>query len=226
MWDNILQDVISGLLVAVIFAVLAFFTRNVIIAFVKRLIPRLASKTPHVNFEIKSHHMKNGDWRNTVTVSNAGDEPAYNVYVFYFEQFPEGNFKLRPSDMEHMISRPVLGVRDSLTFKTAGVHFDGCNVTCVQEIWIEYENSLGVSFRVVSKPGTARGDVARILPPKVIKYRLEQLPGAVVEGGKKDASKYMKGEKTLLQRVTWWSNLKWRLWDRQKFILKNRYGSK
>lgn len=220
MWGNILQDVISGLLVAVIFAALAFFTRNVIIAFVKRLIPRLASKTPHINFEIRSHHMKSGEWKNTVIVSNAGDEPAYNVYVFYFEQFPEGNFKIRPSDMEHMISRPILGIRDSLTFKMDGVHFDGCNVTCVQEVWIEYENSLGVPFRVISKPGTARGDVARILPPKVIKYRLEQLPGAVIEGNKKDARKYIKGKKALFQRMTWWSNLKWRLLNRPQSINK------
>ena len=221
---GIFDDVISGIIVAITIATLAFIFRSTIVAFVKKLLPKLASKTPHVNFEMNSHHTQKGGWENTVVVSNAGDEPAYNVYVFYFEQFPEGNFKIKASDMNNLVTRPVLGIRDRLEFKTEGVHFDGCNVTCKQEVWVEYENSLGVAFRVVSEPGNPRGDVAQIHPPRVIKRRLEQLPGASREGHKREARYYKKGTKTLLPRPSKLSLIKWHLVTHPKYKLKDWYN--
>lgn len=228
-WANdvgIFRDVISGIIVTATVATLAFFLRSTIIAFIKKLLPRLESKTPHVNFEVKDYKDKSGEWHSTITVSNAGNEPAYNIYVYYFEEFMNGNFKITASDTNNLITRPVLGIHDSLKFETSGVKFEGCNVTCKQEIWVEYENSLGVTFRVVSEPGTPRGDVAKIRPPKVIKRRLEQLPGVSISGNRWSARHYKKGVRTLLPRPSFLSILKWRLYTNPKFKIQSWYNNR
>ena len=208
---GIVADVISGIIVAVVIAVIAFIFRNTIVTLIKRLLPQIESRTPHINFEVKDRRSEDSEWESTITVSNAGNEPAYNIYVFYFEQFSESSFKITASNTENLITRPVLGIHDSLEFHTKGVRFEGCNVTCHQEIWVEYENSLGVAFRVVNEPGSPRGDVAKIRPPKIIKRRLEQLPGASKEGAKKELSRYKKGKETMLPRHSRLSILRWRL---------------
>ena len=208
---DIFRDIIVGVAVAVSVAVLAFIFRNTIATLIKKLLPRIESKTPHVNFEVKDSRNDSGEWESVVTISNAGNEPAYNVFVFNFEQFPEGNFRISASGMENTVTRSVLGINDSLDFHATGVRFQGCNVTCAQEFWVEYENSLGVAFRVVSEPGSPRGDVARIHPPKVIRRRLEQLPGASKEGGKRELKKYRRGKGTMLPEYGRLSILKWHL---------------
>lgn len=223
---GIVTDVVSGVIVTTIIAILAFVFRNTIVAFIKKLLPRIESKTPHVNFEVKDRRNKDSEWESTVTISNAGNEPAYNIYVFYFEQFPEDSFKITASNMDNLISRPVLGIHDSLEFHTKGVRFEGCNVTCLQEIWVEYENSLGVAFRVVSEPGTPRGDVPKIRPPKVIRQRLEQLPGANKEGSKKELRRYKKGRGTLLPRHSKLSILKWQLSSKMNRLMKLLHAKK
>lgn len=206
---DVIEGVLIGVAVAIVFAIIGFLFRKTIVSLIKKMLPRLASKVPHVNFEVKEQRSKDGEWESTITVSNAGDEPAYNIYVFYFEQFPEGNFKITASGTDSLVTRPVLGIRDSLDFHIKGIYFEGCNVTCRQEIWVEYENSLGVAFRVVNEPGSPRGDVAKIRPPKVIKRRLEQLPGANREGSKQESRKYIKGKATLLPRHTKLSIYSW-----------------
>lgn len=218
---GIYRDVVAGVAVAISVASLAFLSRNTIVVLIKKLLPRLESKTPHINFEIKDYRTKDGGWESVATVSNAGNEPAYNLYVFYFEQFPDGRCKIKASDMENMITRPVLGIHDSLEFRTAGVRFEACNVTCLQEMWIEYENSSGVAFRVASIPPSPRGDIAKILPPRVIKRRLEQLPGASMEGSRRDAKRYKKGLKTLLPRPSGLSILRYNLVTRPLVRLKD-----
>lgn len=223
---GIITDIVSGIIVTAIIAILAFVFQNTIVALIKKLLPRIESKTPHVNFEVKDRRNKDGEWESVITVSNAGNEPAYNIYVFYFEQFSEDNFKITASDTENLITRPVLGIHDSLEFHTTGVKFQGCNVTCLQEIWVEYENSLGVAFRVVSEPGSPRGDVARIRPPKVIKQRLEQLPGANKEGNKKELRRYKKGRGAMLPRNSKLSILKGQLSSKMNKLMKSLHIKK
>lgn len=208
---GLLNDVIAGVVTAIVITTLAFIFRGTIVAFIKRLLPRLESKTPHVNFEVKGQLGKDGEWESTITVSNAGNEPAYNIYVFYFEQFTEDNFKITASNTENLITRPVLGIHDSLEFHTKGIVFEGCNVTSLQEIWIEYENSLGVAFRVVNEPRSPRGDIAKIRPPKIIRQRLEQLPGASKAGDKRELRRYKKGKGTILPKHSRWSVFRWQL---------------
>lgn len=204
------EQVLGGVATAIIIATLAFIFRNSIIRGIKKLRPQLESRTPHINFEISSQRVDE-QWVSLVTISNASDEPAYNLYVYYFEQFSTGNFKLTASKAEGLITRSVLGVRDSLKFEIDGVQFDGCNVTCSQEVWIEYENSLGVAFRVVNIPPSPRGDIARIMPPKVVKRRMELLPGVTIEGGEKEAKEYIKGKRSALPRHGIMSRCIWAL---------------
>lgn len=116
-WDwlytkELILGIFEAVLTAAIIGILAFSFKSVIVKAIKRLLPRLESKTPHVNFEIKSKKNKSGKWVSNVTVSNAGNEPAYNLYVHFYEQFVGENFKIRASSADDEISRSVLGVHD------------------------------------------------------------------------------------------------------------------
>lgn len=131
---GIVAGVIASIIAALIVAVFVFALRHIVTSWIVKALPQLESRIPHINFELNDKLGKNGEWESIITVSNAGEEPVYNIYVFYFEQFPDGNFKITAANTDNLITRPVLGIHDSLKFYTKGVRFEGCNVTCLQEI--------------------------------------------------------------------------------------------
>ena len=224
-WDwlyakEVILGIFEAVLTAAIIGILAFSFKSIILKAIKRLLPRLESKTPHVNFEINSKKNRSGMWVSYVTVSNAGNEPAYNLYVHFYEQFVGENFKIRASGADDEISRSVLGVHDSLEFKIDGVQFEGCSATCDQQIWVEYENSLGVNFRVVSIPNSPRGDLPKIKPPQIIKRRFERMPGATLEGNKKLAKKVVKGKVSYVPKVKRREILKYYLYTKPLWRIK------
>lgn len=229
-WDwlyekEIILGILEAILATAIITILAFTFRSIILVAIKRLLPRLESKTPHVNFEVKSKRKK-GKWESYVTVSNASNEPAYNLYVHFFEQFVGENFKIRASSADDEISRSVLGIHDSLEFKIDGVKFEGCSATCDQQIWVEYDNSLGVSFRVVSIPTAPRGDLPMIKPPQIIQRRFERMPGATLEGNKKLARKAVKGKVSYLPKVKRRTILKYHIYDKPLWRIKDLFRHK
>jgi hypothetical protein len=222
--NRIFVGVIEAVLATIVIALLAFIFRNTIFNIIKKIIPRLDSKTPHVNFEIRSKKTKNNRWVNQITVSNASNEPAYNLYVHYYEQFAGERFTVKALDSDSEISRAVLGIRDSLEFKMNGIQFDGCNATCDQQIWIEYENSVGVKFRVVSIPPSPRGDTSNIRPPRIIKRRFECMPGATLEGNKKQARKAVKGNISYTRKVRKLEIVKYNLVTKPYWRIKNHFN--
>jgi len=207
--ETTIPSVVASLIAATIFGVVLYAVRNPLIKILQRVFPRLESRTPHVNFETRSKQVK-GKWKTAVTISNAGDEPAYNVYVFMAEHFATGDFKIQ-SLGEQDVRRAVLGIGDSIVFDNLDIVFDGCNVTCDQQMWIEFENSAGVNFRTVVLPITARGDSERAIPPRVIKRRIERLPGLNIEGNNREWKKYEKGKKSAIKQYGWLSFQWWRL---------------
>lgn len=185
-------SIVASLIAAVIFAVALYLSRSTLIRWAQRAFPALESRTPHINFETQSKQTK-VDWTTSVTISNAGDEPAYNVYIFAVERSPvDGNFTIRSLGGRN-VRRAVLGVRDTLLFGNIGLMFDGCNVTHEEQLWVEFDNSARVKFRMVVLPVSARGDSERTIPPKVIKERLERLPDLVMTGGSTEWRRLQRG---------------------------------
>ncbi len=222
--NGLILNILEAVLAAASIALLAFIFKNTIFNTLKKLIPRLESKVPHVNFEVRSKKTKGNNWTSYITVSNASNEPAYNLYVHFYEQFAGERFSVKALDAEEEISRAVLGIRDSLEFKLAGVQFEGCNATCDQQIWVEYENSVGVNFRVVSIPPSPRGDASSIKPPRIIKRRFERLPGAKIEGGKRQAKKVINGKVSYLPKVKKLDIVRYRFWSSPYWKIKNRFN--
>lgn len=72
--------------------------------------------------------------------------------------------------------------------------FDGCNVTSVNEVWVEFSNVAGANFRTVVHPPTPRGDDWRMTPPRFIKKRLTMMPGWHATYDKKFRKKVIKGK--------------------------------
>lgn len=196
--ESTIPSVVASLIAAAIFGVAIYFVRKPLIKLAQKAFPKLESRTPHVNFE--THSKRVGDeWKTTLTISNAGDEPAYNVYVFMVEHFPMGNFKIR-SLGEQSVRRAVLGIMDMIVFENLDMLFDGCDVICDQQLWIEFENSTGINFRTVVLPISPRGDSERAIPSRVIKRRLERLPGMVLEGDKDEWKEFNDGRASYFQR--------------------------
>ena len=207
--ESTIPSVIASLIAAVIFGVVIFLIRKPLIKLLQKVFPQFESRTPHVNFETHSKRVKD-KWKTDITISNAGDEPAYNVYVFMAEHFPAGDFKIQ-SLGDQNVRRAVLGIRDSIVFKGLDVLFDGCNITCDQQMWIEFENSAGVNFRTVVLPISGRGDSERAIPSRVIKRRLERLPGLSIEGSNKEWKKLEMGKTSHFKRASRLQRLAWSL---------------
>lgn len=207
--ESTIPGVIASLIAAVIFGIVIFLIRKPLIKLLQRVFPQFESRTPHVNFETHSRRLKD-KWKTDITISNAGDEPAYNVYVFMAEHFPMGDYKIQ-SLGDQNVRRAVLGIRDSIIFKDLDILFDGCNITCDQQMWIEFENSAGVNFRTVVLPITGRGDSERAIPSRVIKRRLERLPGLTMEGDNKEWKRLEKGKTSHFKRVSRLQQLIWNI---------------
>lgn len=207
--ETTLGGVMASLIAAAIVGLAIFVFRNTLAKWVRYWIPRIESKTPHINFQTDEARVED-HWDTTVQISNAGHEPAYNVYVFMAELSPVGgHFRIRSLGASG-VRRPVLGISDSLTFRGVHMHFDGCNVTKEPQLWIEFENSAGVAFRTVSIPRTPRNDDERTLPPRAIRHRLEQSPDLDIEGDLQEWRQYQKGARTA------YGHHGWRNWIQQR----------
>lgn len=78
---------------------------------------------PHINFDLSS--VRKGDiWISEISISNAGDEPAYNVYVFLYSKSAISDSYSIQSLGGQGIKRGTLGIRDSLHFENKDVMFD------------------------------------------------------------------------------------------------------
>ncbi len=89
LFDKVAKNVVVNVLSGIAVAFLLFVFRRAIVNKVKNTIPKLWSKTPYINFEEKDER-KGDEWTSRIVVSNAGNEPAYNVFVYYFEQSVNG----------------------------------------------------------------------------------------------------------------------------------------
>lgn len=121
-----------------------------------------------------------------VFIKNAGDQAAFNVYCFLFEIYhasENGNYKISSLGPEG-IKAGVLAPGEKITFDGKHVQFDGCNVTCEQEIWVEYTDEVKRHYRTRIIPPTPRGDDLKVEPPAQIQKRMPRLPSLNFEGSK------------------------------------------
>jgi hypothetical protein len=170
-WDiinNLIASFIWALLVVV---VLRFKTIQLIVA---RLAPKVGARVPHIDFIVE--YQSERSQRCKVIIQNAGSEPAYNVYVYLFEEPQVGEGIMLLSLGNEGISKGILGAGKQIIFDDKKVAHESCNVTTAQQIWVEFSNAAGVHFRSIVIPPSARGDDWKILPPKVIRVRLPTVP--------------------------------------------------
>lgn len=118
-------------------------------------------------------------------VKNAGNRPAYNVYLFLFEDYLAGTSYRIISLGDQAICSGVLGAGESVTFMDKEMAFYGCGATSEQEIWVEYSDEANQHYRTIIKPTSPRGDDMKVLPPIRIKCRLPMLPGMNYQGQEK-----------------------------------------
>lgn len=187
-----------------------FIFRSAVAKWLRSFVPGIESKRPHVNFETQVVQLEDKTWKTNVVISNAGDEPAYNVHVFMVERFPIGDFHIRSLGSQG-IRRSVLGLRDSLKFEGLDMTWQGCNATVRELLWIEFENSNGVAFRTVVHAASARGDDERAEPTRVIRRRLEQISGEEYQGPYSEWKEFNRGRRGFFPDQRWLEKLRWRL---------------
>lgn len=121
-----------------------------------------------------------------VVIKNAGDQAAFNVYCFLFEVFHASeNKEFKISSLGSQgIKAGVLAPSELIYFDGKHVHFDGCNVTSEQEIWVEYTDEINQHYRTRIIPPSPRGDELKVEPPAKIKKRMPRLPGLNYTGSK------------------------------------------
>lgn len=130
-----------------------------------------------------------------VIIKNAGDQAAFNVYCYLFEIYhasEDGNFKISSLGSEG-IRAGVLAPSERIQFDGKQIHFDGCNVTSEQEIWVEYTDEMKQHYRTRIIPPSPRGDDLKVEPPTMIKHRMPRLPGLGYEG-KRNYEAIRKGD--------------------------------
>jgi len=150
---------------------------------IKRIGIKIHFDKPQLDFEIlPGNNQKEGI---DLKIKNAGNRPAYNVYAFLFEQFMateiENNYIIKSLGDQNVRSG-VLTVGEEIVFNNKKLEFNGCDVTCIQEIWIDYSDEDGDHYRTIVLPISARGDDLQILPPFQIKKRLPMIPGHEYSG--------------------------------------------
>lgn len=131
-----------------------------------------------------------------ITIKNAGDRAAYNVYAFLFEIYhaTDEEAYLIKSLGNQKVKIGILASNESISFEDKNIMFEGCNVTAEQEVWIEYTDEYNTHYRTRMLPPSPRGDDAKILPPAQIKKRLPMLP-SLKYTGKKDWASIRNGKK-------------------------------
>lgn len=214
--------IIADIIAATLIGLVGFIFRNTLFRYIRKLLPQLHSKTPHINFDLKEPKKRKRTWKQDIVINNAGNEPAYNVYVFFYERdmVTQNNYEIRSLGHEG-VKRGVLGIRDRITFEGLSEYFQSCGVTSKHEIWIEFENSAGVAFRTVILPVTPKGTSEHVRPPKVIKNRLERAPSLTIEENDKNWKKYEKGKNAPFTVPTGFSKMKSLFIHKMKNFLSN-----
>lgn len=83
LFDEVAKNAVVNVFSGTAVAFLPFVFRQAIVNKVKNAIPKLWSKTPYISFEEKNER-KGGEWASRIVVSNAGNEPAHNVFCLLF----------------------------------------------------------------------------------------------------------------------------------------------
>lgn len=210
LWNSIWVGAAANVVAAITIGIVVFIFRSAIAKWLRYFFPGVESKRPHVSFETRVTELDEGTWKTNVAISNAGDEPAYNVYVFMVERFPAGEFSVRSLGAQG-VRRSVLGIRDSLEFEGLNMTWQGCNAMVQEWLWIEFENSSGVAFRTVVRAASARGDEERTEPTRVIRRRLEQIPGEEYRGSYEEWRRFRRGRQGFFPDQGRIERLRWRL---------------
>lgn len=149
--------------------------------FLARIGVNIRSDRPQLDLDL---HFKPELSTTTVSIKNAGNQCAYNVYCFLFEVYHAADNK--PFSVSSLgsekIKAGVLGPGEKIYFVGKKVMFDGCNITSEQEVWVEYTDEFGRNYRTRVLTPNGRGDDLKVLPPKAIKYRMPRLPGLKYKG--------------------------------------------
>lgn len=209
--NDIINNLAANLIWTIAAVIFVYLFKNPIIRAFRRVWPKIDSKIPHIDFS--AVYKPSQDYKSDITIKNAGGEPAYNVYVFLFVEFPgDGGYSIQSLGAEGVRSG-VLGIGETIKFKDKSMLFDGCDITCRNEVWVEFSNVAGVHFRTVVLPPSPRGDDWRMLPPKVIKKRLSQIPGfhgnypgaswKKLEQGKRDLPEFTHKYPLKTRMITW-----------------------
>ena len=119
-----------------------------------------------------------------VSIKNAGDRAAYNVYLFLSENYLAGERDeyTITSLGGQKIRAGILAKNEQLKFTGKNVNFETCNVTVNQEMWVEYTDEDNVHYRTIIIPPSPRGDDVKVLPPIRIQQRLPGLPNLHYKG--------------------------------------------
>lgn len=155
------------------------------ISFFRRIAKNLGVKVhidkPELDFDIK---YKESSGFNFV-IKNAGTRAAYNVYAFLFEHFmaAESKNSYRVVSLgDQDVRCGVLAVNEKVEYANKKLNFVGCDVTCIQEIWVDYTDEDGDHYRSIITTGSARGDDMQVRPPFRINKRLPLLPSYEYSG--------------------------------------------
>ncbi len=199
MLGDIFSNLLANLIWAAIFVPIAGLLLKLKAAqtVLARLAPSLGGKVPHISFTLE--YEKAASKLSNVVIENVGLEPAYNVYVYLFEEHQVSGFSIKSLGNEG-IKKGILGASKSIVFKDRNVLFDSRDATSEYRAWVEFSNAAGIHFRSVIVPQATRDDDWRVLPPQVVKFRLPMLPDWTYEQrDKKDLGKLKKGEKQIMQ---------------------------
>jgi|GEM_PF-5830089 len=195
--ENLIAEIISSIL----FLFLGVTITLIAIKFrpFRKLLRKLGINVPipkpQLDLDLTYNHKTDST---AIAIKNAGDQAAFNVYCFLFEVFHASeNLDYRISSLgEENIKAGILAPGERITFKGSHLHFDGCNITAEQEVWIEYTDELDTHYRTRVIPPSPRGDSLKVETPTVIKHRIPRLP-RLAYTGQKDYEMIRRGKKGL-----------------------------
>jgi hypothetical protein len=194
--ENISYNLIANLIWVILGAVAVLFTIR--FEFIRKLLRKVGFNIhfdkPVLDIDLKYSQKTH---KTSFVVKNAGNRPAYNVYVYLFEDFLAGASYRIVSLGDEDIRSGVLGAGEKETFLDKNMMFHGCSATSDQEVWIEYSDEASQHYRTVVLPSTPRGDDMKVLPPARIKERLPMLPSMDYQGQKKIDPALRSGRKGL-----------------------------
>jgi hypothetical protein len=191
---NVVANIIAGLVLIILGSLLtiAAMRFDPIRKFLNKIGVNINVSRPQLDLDLEYNGIT---YTTKVTIKNAGNQAALNVYCYLFEIFhasANGDFNISSLGSER-IKAGVLAPGEKIFFDGKRVQFDGCNVTSEQEIWVEYTDELGQHYRTRIIPPSPRGDDLKVEPPVKIKNRMPRLPG-LNYSGKQNYEAIRKGQ--------------------------------